>query len=393
MNIKNENAPKNIAIFGATGTIGDNTLSIISTFPHLFKAHILTASENWQKLAKLAIEFQPELVVIGNDTHYQDLRANLPPHIEVRAGVQEIIAAAHLPCDAHVAGIMGFAGLAPTFAAIQAGHKIILANKECLVAAGELLMQEVGKHHATIIPVDSEHNGIFQLWSACANNPPQSVTLTASGGALRDMPLDQLAHATPAQAIAHPNWSMGAKISVDSATLMNKGLELIEAQHLFALKPEQLQVIIHPQSIVHCLVGFADGSTLAQLSSPDMRIPISYGLHHPARLPINLPALNLSTIGNLNFAPVDSTRYPCLRLAYEAMQSGSSAPIILNAANEIAVSSFLNGEIKFTDIYALVDSTLQHLSAPPATTLDEINQINHNARLKASELKNKWTLS
>jgi 1-deoxy-D-xylulose-5-phosphate reductoisomerase len=391
--ISENTAPKNIAIFGATGTIGDNTLSIISTFVHLFKAHILTASENWQKLAKLAHQFQPELVVIGNDAHYKDLRSSLPPHIEVRAGVEEIIAAAHLPCDAHVAGIMGFAGLAPTFAAIQAGHKIILANKECLVAAGELLMQEVGKHHATIIPVDSEHNGIFQLWSACANNSPQSVILTASGGALRDMPLNQLAHATPAQAIAHPNWSMGAKISVDSATLMNKGLELIEAQHLFALNPEQLQVIIHPQSIVHCLVSFADGSTLAQLSAPDMRIPISYGLHHPARLPLKLPALDLAQIASLNFANVDNNRYPCLHLAYEAMQAGGSAPIILNAANEIAVASFLAGEIRFTDIAALVDATLQHLSASPITTLDEINQINHNARLNATELKNKWTLS
>jgi 1-deoxy-D-xylulose-5-phosphate reductoisomerase len=393
MNIKNENAPKNIAIFGATGTIGDNTLSIISTFPHLFKAHILTAGENWQKLEQLAHQFQPELVVIGNDAHYKDLRESLPPHIEVRAGVQEIIVAAHLPCDAHVAGIMGFAGLAPTFAAIQAGHKIILANKECLVAAGELLMQAVAQHHATIIPIDSEHNGIFQLWSACANNSPQSVTLTASGGALRDMPLKQLPHATPAQAIAHPNWNMGAKISVDSATLMNKGLELIEAQHLFALSPKQLKVIIHPQSIVHCLVGFADGSTLAQLSAPDMRIPISYGLHHPARLPLVLPALNLAQLGNLTFAEVDKNRYPCLRLAYDAMQAGGSAPIILNAANEIAVASFLAGEIKFTDIATLVDATLQHLSASPITTLDEINQINHNARLNATELKNKWTLS
>jgi 1-deoxy-D-xylulose-5-phosphate reductoisomerase len=207
------------------------------------------------------------------------------------------------------------------------------------------------------------------------------------------MPLEQLPHATPAQAIAHPNWNMGAKISVDSATLMNKGLELIEAQHLFALSPKQLKVIIHPQSIVHCLVGFADGSTLAQLSAPDMRIPISYGLHHPARLPLVLPALNLAQLGNLTFAEVDKNRYPCLRLAYDAMQAGGSAPIILNAANEIAVASFLAGEIKFTDIATLVDATLQHLSASPITTLDEINQINHNARLNATELKNKWTLS
>ncbi len=367
----------------------------------MFKAHILTAGENWQKLAEVAHQFQPDIVVIENIAHYKQLRGCLPPHIEVRAGSREIIAVSAINCDAHVAGITGFAGLAPTFAAIKAGHKIILANKECLVVAGALLMQTAIAHNATIIPVDSEHNGIFQLWHTCEHATPHTVTLTASGGALRDMPLAQLPQATPAQAIAHPNWSMGAKISVDSATLMNKGLELIEAQHLFALKPEQLKVIIHPQSIVHCLVAFADGSTLAQLSSPDMRIPISYGLHHPHRLPLELPALDLATTASLNFMEVDNVRYPCLSLAQAAMQAGGSAAIVLNAANEVAVASFLAGEICFTDIAKLVDSTLQkhggqQFASAPATTLDEINYINHNARVTASELKNtelktKWT--
>jgi 1-deoxy-D-xylulose-5-phosphate reductoisomerase len=384
------NNPQRIAIFGATGTIGDNALAIIRSHPHLFAAHILVAQDNWQKLAALALEFSSKIVVIGNEAHYSNLRAALPASIEVCCGEQAIIAAAAEPYDAHIAAIVGFAGLKPTLAAIQAGRKIILANKECLVAAGELVMAEARRYHAQIIPVDSEHNAIFQLWRLTENNPAAYVTLTASGGALRRTPFAELPHITPAQAISHPNWRMGAKISVDSATLMNKGLELIEAQHLFALKPEQLKVLIHPQSIIHCLLGFADGSELAQLSIPDMRLPLAYGLHYPNRLPLENTQLNLGKIGKLEFVEVDNARYPCLHLAYSAMRAGGAAPIILNAANEIAVEAFLRNQIAFTDIFKIVDIALQNNQFAPATALDEIIEINHIVRVRTTEMLKTW---
>jgi 1-deoxy-D-xylulose-5-phosphate reductoisomerase len=384
------NNPQKIAIFGATGTIGDNTLAIIREYPQLFSAHILVAQENWQKLAALALEFQPKIVLIGNAAHYADLRAALPASIEVRSGEQAIIEAASEPYDAHIAAIVGFAGLKPTMSAIRAGRKIILANKECLVAAGSLIMREAEQHNVQLIPVDSEHNGIFQLWRLTENNPASNVTLTASGGALRNLPLAELPNVTPQQATAHPNWRMGAKISVDSATLMNKGLELIEAQQLFGLRPEQLKVLIHPESIVHCLVGFADGSELAQLSIPDMRLPISYGLHYPHRLPLANVGLNLSEVSQLNFASVDYDRYPCLRLAYLAMQAGGAAPIILNAANEIAVAAFLEQRIMFSDIYKIVDVALQNNQFKPFEALDEIIEINHIVKIRTLEQLKTW---
>jgi 1-deoxy-D-xylulose-5-phosphate reductoisomerase len=373
-------APKSIALFGATGTIGDNALSLISDYPHLFRASLLTAQENWQKLARLCHQFHPDVAVIANPAHYATLKEAAPATTRIMAGEDALNEAAALPCDAHLSAIVGFAALAPTFAAIQAGHTIILANKECLVAAGALLMEAVATHHAPLIPVDSEHSGLFQLWATTQHNPPATVTLTASGGALRDWEITRLHDATPAEAIAHPNWRMGAKISVDSATLMNKGLELIEAQHVFSLAPTQLDVLIHPESLVHCFITFADGAQLAQLSIADMRLPIAHALYYPHRLALNLPPLSLATVGALHFSAPDSARYPCLRLAHHAMQTGGATPLILNAANEIAVEAFLQQRIRFTDIAPLIEETLAIFTAPSPQTLDEVHEINHTAR-------------
>ena len=369
--------PKRLALFGATGTIGDNTLAIVREHPTLFRATVLTAGGNAEKLIALCNEFQPTIAVISDTASYRHVRDCLPASIQVLCGEEGLCEAAASDYDLMVSAIVGFAALKPTITAIRSGHAIALANKECLIAAGALFMAECRAHNTMLLPIDSEHNGLFQLWQGIGNNVPVSVTLTASGGALRDVPLELLCDVTQQQAIAHPNWNMGAKISVDSATLMNKGLELIEAQHLFGLHADQLHAIIHPQSIIHCLIGFGDGSHLAQLALPDMRTPIAYALHYPNRLALDLLKLSLSDIGALTFEPVNHDRFPCLNLAIAALREGGCAPAILNAANEVAVAAFLDGRIRFTHIAPLIERVLTKVARTHLTTLDDVIAIHH----------------
>lgn len=378
-------APKRVAIFGATGTIGDNALDIISQYPALFRVTILTAHDNAAKLIALAKQHSPAQVVIANDAHYHTVRDALPDNIHVSSGESGLIEAAQQPCDIHLSAIIGFSALRPTIAAIKAGHTIALANKECLVAAGSLVMESCKQHHTTLLPVDSEHNALFQLWHALQGNRPSSVTLTASGGPFRHLSYDKMQHVTPAQAVAHPNWDMGAKISVDSATLMNKGLELIEALHLFDLTPEQLKVLVHPQSIMHCMIGMEDGSHLAQCALPDMRTPLAHALHYPERLKLDA-TLDLAEISQLTFEQPDTSRFHCLQLAYDAMHTGASACLILNAANEIAVHAFLKERITFTQIPAIIANALEKLDAPDIATLDDVYELDHISRETARDI-------
>lgn len=379
-------ALKHLALFGATGTIGDNTLDIVRTYPQYYRIAIMTAHQNSKKLIALALEFMPDHVVIANDHHYQEVRDALPATINVSAGENALVDAASLPYDMMISAIVGFSALRPTMEAIRHGRTIALANKECLVAAGSLFMDACATYGATLLPIDSEHNAVFQLWHGVHNRPPHSVTLTASGGPFRTWSLEALYDATPQQAVAHPNWVMGAKISVDSATLMNKGLELIEARYMFNLEPSQLHVLVHPQSIVHCFIHYADGSHLAHMSTPDMRIPLAYAMHYPERLRLDLPPLDLVARGALTFEAPDHTRFPALGLAFAAMEAPSSAPIMLNAANEIAVEAFLGGAIGFMDIPAMIARILEKNAQHSVSSLDEVYEIDHSIRIATKRL-------
>ena len=374
-----------LSILGSTGTIGRNTLDIVAMHPERFSIAALAAQENVELLASQAKQFGAKFVAIGNEAHYAELKQLLTgTHIEVAAGSDAVLAAAEIECDVVMSAIVGAAGLKPTLAAIRQGRRIALANKECLVCAGELVNAEVKKYGAEIIPVDSEHSGIFQLFSLTTHHSPlTTITLTASGGPFREFTLAQLKNVTPEQAVAHPNWRMGAKISVDSATLMNKGLELIEAHYLFGIAPEKLAAIIHPQSIVHALIEYIDGSVVAQLSNPDMRAPIAYALSYPDRIETPVKKLDLAALGKLTFEQPDETRFPCLRLAKEAMRVGGSAPTILNAANEIAVARFLKREIAFVDIASVVEKALETITQKMPSSLEEITAIDKQARIYA----------
>ncbi len=350
---------RRISILGATGTIGRNTLDIIASHPERFSVVALTAQDNVELLAEQAKKFRASYAAISNPAHHPRLKELLAgTGTETGAGDDAILEAAERECEVVMSAIVGVAGLKPTLAAIRKGRRIALANKECLVCAGHLMNAEVAAHGATIIPVDSEHSGIFQLIGAQDSSAISRVTLTASGGPFRDYSMVQLKEVTPEQAVAHPNWRMGAKISVDSATLMNKGLELIEAHYLFGLPPEKLDAVIHPQSIVHALIAMVDGSVLAQMSHPDMRAPIAYALSYPERIATPVAPLDMATVGQLTFAAPDEVRFPALRLAKEALAMGGSAPTVLNAANEIAVGRFLNREIGFPDIPVIVEKAL-----------------------------------
>lgn len=375
---------KSITVLGATGSIGQTTLNLIQNHPDSFGLEAITAENNVEQLAFLARKVKPLLAVIGNESHYAQLKEMLEgTGIEVAAGRTAVIDAAARPVDMVVSGIMGIAGLEPVFSAIEAGHDVALATKECLVAAGDLLMQTAEAKHVSILPIDSEHNAVFQLLTGQEAKSIRAITLTASGGPFRTFTADALKNVTPEQAIKHPNWQMGAKISVDSATLMNKGLELIEAYHLFPVKAEQIDIVIHPQSIVHALVHFEDGAIFAHLSAPDMSVPISYCLGYPNRLPTTNERLDLTAIGALVFERPDTIRFPCLQLAYDALAAGKGAPCVLNAANEIAVSAFLDKRIGFTDIPKIISKTLGALDEKAATSLDEALATDHLARTKA----------
>jgi 1-deoxy-D-xylulose-5-phosphate reductoisomerase len=372
---------KTVTILGATGSIGDSTIDLIQRAPGAYRVVALTAQRNAAKLARQARELKPEMVALADPAGYAELKELLAgTAVRVAAGPEAVCEAASLDASWVMAAIVGAAGLQPTLTAVRRGAVIALANKECLVCAGNLFLAAVAEHGATLLPVDSEHNAIFQVFDADQRHKVSRILLTASGGPFRTATRETMAAATPAQAVAHPNWSMGAKISVDSATMMNKGLELIEAHHLFALPENQIEVLVHPQSVIHSMVEYTDGSVLAQLGTPDMRTPIAYTLGWPARMDAPATRLNLAALKNLSFEDPDHERFPALRLAREALQAGGCTPTILNAANEVSVARFLDGEIGFLDIAAHVEETLSCMSAQAVSTLEDVIAVDAEAR-------------
>ena len=377
---------RTISILGATGSVGASTLDLIRRDRANWQVVALTANCQAEDLAKLAREFNAQIAVVGDETCLPALREALTGSgIEAAGGAQALVEAAARPCDLTLAAIVGCAGLAPTMAAIEQGRTVALANKEALVSAGDVMTAAVARHGATLLPVDSEHNAIFQCLAGNDLAHVRWITLSASGGPFRDWAADRLAHATPAEAVKHPNWSMGAKISVDSATMMNKGLEFIEAYHLFPVGAERLRIIIHPQSIVHSMVEYRDGSTLAQLGPSDMRVPIASTLAWPARMDTPCTPLDLAAIGELTFRTPDEVRFPATRVAREAVTAGGAAPAVLNAVNEVAVAAFLAGHIAFTQIVAYAEHVLAHHMPAAPSTLDEVIAIDREARLHAQQ--------
>ncbi len=375
---------RTLTILGATGSIGASTLDLVRRNRDGFRVVALTGHSNVTVLAALAREFDAEIAVVGDEARLPELRDALAGSgIASAGGEAALIEAAQRPADVTVAAIVGCAGLAPTMAAIEQGRTVALANKEALVSAGGVMTRAVAQYGTTLLPVDSEHNAIFQC---LAGNDPAHVrwiTLTASGGPFRDWTAERLHTATPAEAVRHPNWSMGAKISVDSATMMNKGLEFIEAYHLFPVGVERLRIIIHPQSIVHSMVEYRDGSTLAQLGPSDMRVPIASALAWPARMETPCEPLDLAAIGTLTFRAPDELRFPATRLAREAVMAGGALPAVLNASNEIAVAAFLSGKIAFTRIVQCCENVLAATPPAPPQCLDEVIAVDQEARAKA----------
>lgn len=384
---------RRVTILGSTGSIGLSTLDIVrharAQFgPEAMPVEALTARDKVDVLAEQAREFRPRVAVIGNAQLLPQLRAALAgTGIETAGGDAAVVEAAAGPSDIVMVGIIGAAALAPTLAAVKRGATIALANKECVVAAGDIFRDALAKSRAVVIPVDSEHNAAFQVLDFAQSHAVDRVTLTASGGPFRQWSRERMEKATPEQAVAHPNWSMGAKISVDSATLMNKGLELIEAHFLFAMPADQLGVIVHPQSIIHCLVYYADGSTLAHLSAPDMRTPISYALSWPQRTQSPSKRLDLATIGQLTFEEPDIARFPCLGVAQDCLRTGGLTPTIMNAANEVAVEAFLGRQIGFLDIARVIEETLadRRAIATNAWDIDGVMAVDRLARDIAGE--------
>jgi 1-deoxy-D-xylulose-5-phosphate reductoisomerase len=381
---------RHIALLGATGSIGGSALDVIARHPDRFAVSVLSADSSVDELLALCRRFQPGHAVIANAEHYPALREGLAAarlRTQAHAGATALAElAASDACDTVIAAIVGAAGMASTLAAARAGKRLLLANKESVVLAGELLMREATTHHADIIPIDSEHNAIFQCLpgSVAARAGVRRVLLTASGGPFRGRSRAQLTAITPEQACAHPNWRMGRKISVDSATLMNKGLEVIEAHWLFGLPAERIEVLVHPQSIVHSLVDYADGSMLAQLGRPDMRTALACGLAWPERIASGVAPLDLLQSGALQFEPPDRTTFPCLDLAYAALRAGGTAPACLNAANEVAVAAFLDRRIGFLDISAVIAATLDALPMSTVGDLEHLLAADADARRTAA---------
>ena len=377
-----------VAILGATGSIGASALDVVARHPERMRASVLAAGTRVDELLALCRSHRPDHAVIADESAYTALRDGLRDAglaTEAHAGADALDALiGGDSCDTVVAAIVGAAGLSSTLAAARAGKRLLLANKESLVLAGALLMQAAQAHGAVIVPIDSEHNAIFQCLAGNPGEVPERITLTASGGPFRGWKRDALAAVTPAQAVAHPKWSMGPKISVDSASLMNKGLEVIEAHHLFGVPGERIRVLVHPQSLVHSFVDFADGSTLAQLGLPDMRTALAVGLGWPQRIASGVPALDLlAEGGRLDFAPPDLDAFPCLALAFRALQAGGTAPAVLNAANEEAVSAFLQGRIGFLSIPDIVANALDTMPTPAADSIDTLLAADAWARSQA----------
>jgi 1-deoxy-D-xylulose-5-phosphate reductoisomerase len=380
--------PKTVSVMGSTGSIGTHTIALIQANPQRYQAVVLTAQNNVQKLIEQALALRPKLVVIGNSDKFLELKQGLAgTGIETAAGEQAVIDAADYPSDVVVEGIVGAAGLASTLRAIRRGATVALANKESLVCAGELIRNEMRKSGAVLLPVDSEHNAIFQIFDFEHPELVDKLILTASGGPFRQFTSEQMAGITPEMAVKHPNWSMGAKISVDSATMMNKGLEMIEAYHLFPIKAHQIEVLVHPESIVHSMVEYRDGSVLAQMGVSDMTIPIAYALAWPLRIKTAVPKLNFAQIGSLHFEAPDEIRFPALRLAREALTAGNASQITFNAANEVAVDAFLNHRIPFLRIAALVEETLSKMAAYsfPIASLNDILALDKEVRHTTSQ--------
>ena len=379
-------APRSLTVLGATGSIGASTLDLVGRAPERFRVEALTANSSAEELAKAARAVGAKLAVVADPAAYGALKQALSGSgIEAAAGAQAVVEAAERPSDFVMSAIVGAAGLAPTLTAVRRGAVIGLANKETLVCAGALFKDEVRKAGATLLPVDSEHNAIFQVLDRERPEGVEKIILTASGGPFRSWQRSDMAGVTPEQAVAHPNWSMGAKISVDSATMMNKGLEVIEAAYLFDQPREKIEVLVHPQSVVHSMVAYVDGSVLAQLGAPDMRTPIAYSLAWPARMQAPVERLDLGRIGQLTFEAPDEVRFPALRLAREALATGAGAPSVLNAANEIAVAAFLNRELGFLAIAEVVESTLERLAGRGIPDLESVLALDHDARRLAQE--------
>ena len=384
---------KEITILGSTGSIGVNTLDVISNHLDKFNVRALTANTNLDIFVEQCLKYQPEYAVMTDEASASKLEEKLKkkaPDISVLAGIEGLVKVAELDSvDYVMAAIVGAAGLLPTLAAAKSGKRVLLANKEALVMSGKLFMDTIAGSNSELIPIDSEHNAIFQCIADTNNQENasiRSIMLTASGGPFLNTPINELASKTPEQACKHPKWKMGRKISVDSATMMNKGLEIIEASWLFNIDPDSINVVIHPQSIIHSLVEYKDGSVLAQLGNPDMRIPISFGLAWPDRIETKVERLDLFDISQFDFKRPEEDRFPCLRLAREAIKQGGTSSAILNAANEVAVNEFLNNNLKFTDIAIVIDSVMSNVAQNNASTLDVILNDDKLARAQAVEV-------
>ncbi len=385
---------QNLTVLGSTGSIGTSTLDVVARHPDKYRIIALTANRQVDLLFRQCIQFKPVFAVLLDDVSVSQLRALLHDagsRTEVLCGIDALEAVCVLPeVDAVMAAIVGAAGLRPTLAAARAGKKILLANKETLVMAGNVFMDAVRKSGSALLPIDSEHNAIFQALPRgydgdMAGNGVRRILLTASGGPFRNTPINELQHVTPDQACAHPNWSMGRKISVDSASMMNKGLEVIEAHWLFNAPADDIQVVIHPQSVIHSLVEYVDGSVIAQLGNPDMRTPIAYGLAYPERIDSGVAALDLFKVATLSFEEPDFARFPCLALAYQALRASGTAPAILNAANEMAVAAFLDNKIAFLSIPRVIESVLNELPVGPVSCVDDVLAADSAARVAAEQ--------
>ena len=378
---------RRVTILGSTGSVGSNTIDLIERNPDRFEIEALTANRNVDLLADQARRLKPRLAVVADPDCYWTLKDALAgTGIEAAAGADALVEAAARPAEWVMAAIVGACGLEPTLAAAERGAMVAFANKECLVSAGPLMMDRVRRCGATLLPVDSEHNAIYQVLDSKAKGSVEKLILTASGGPFRQADLASMAEVTPEQAVAHPTWDMGAKISVDSATMMNKGLEIIEASYLFGLPSDQIDVLVHPQSVIHSLVAYVDGSVLAQLGMPDMRTPIAYTLAWPDRMETPCRRLDLGEVARLDFEPPDPVRFPALRLAREALVAGGGAPAVLNAANEVAVGAFLERKIGFLDIIRVVEATLAAITNRPIETLADVTDIDAQARQHAVNL-------
>ena len=385
--------PRSVTILGATGSVGRSTLDLIGRNRDLYRVVALTAHKDVAGLAAAARDVGAERAIIADESLLPALREALAGSgVETAGGAQAVLEAAGAGADWTMAAIVGSAGLAPTMEALRNGGTVALANKESLVSAGALMTEAAKAGGACLLPVDSEHNAIFQCFDRARPHAVSRLILTASGGPFRTWTLDEMRRATPAQAVAHPNWAMGAKISIDSATLMNKGLELIEAYHLFPLEPDAFEIVVHPQSVVHSLVEYVDGSVLAQLGAPDMRIPIAYALAWPERMETPCERLDLVRIARLDFEAPDLERFPALGLAMAALREGGAKPAILNAANEIAVAAFLEGSIAFLDIASIARETLQCCDLPAPASIAEVLEADREARRAAETIRRRFTI-